>query len=163
MKGKVTFDGFDDLERRFRAAGPKAREPLFGALKDGAQRMENRAKKGIAKGPKTGKVYTQRFATNRKTGQVFAYGKRVPHQASAPGEYPAGDTSNLEGGIRHEPVSETAERLHIDLQANAAYAAPLELKPPEKGGRPFLGRAADEEADSVVEDAIDRLIAGGLP
>lgn len=161
MKGRVEFSGFDELIGELRAAGPKAREPLFGAVRDGAPRIVNRAKQGIAKGPKTGKVYTQRFATS-KSGNVFAYGSRPPHRASAPGEYPAADTGKLMGSI-HDPqeVSLTPTHLTIDIDANAAYAAALEFKPPERGGRPFLSKAAEEEAPAIVADAEARLKAAG--
>jgi hypothetical protein len=161
MKGRVEFEGFDEIIREFSAAPGKARGPLFGALRDGAPRVVNRAKRGIAKGPKTGKIYTTRFATGRN-GNVFAYGSRPPHQASAPGEYPAGDTGRLMGSI-HDPVQhdQTPTRLVIDIDVNAAHAAPLEFKPAEKGGRPFLSRAAEEEAPAIFADAEARLKAAG--
>lgn len=162
MKGRVEFEGFDEIMREFAGAGAKARGPVFGALRDGAPRIVNRAKRGIAKGPKTGKVYTQRFATG-KSGNVFAYGSRPPHQASAPGEYPAADTGKLMGSI-HDPEQtfESATELHIDIDVNAAHAAPLEFKPPERGGRPFLSKAADEEAPAIVADVETRLKAAGV-
>lgn len=162
MKGRVEFEGFDALISEFRGAGSRAREPLFGAMRDGAPRIVNRAKRGIAKGPKTGKIYTQRFATS-KSGHVFAYGSRPPHQASAPGEYPAADTGRLMGSI-HDPqeVFVSATQVAIDIDVNAEYAAPLEFKPAERGGRPFMGRAADEEAPAIVADAEARLKAAGV-
>lgn len=163
MKGQVEFDGFDEFEARLRRAGDKAAGPFFGALEDGAQNMENRAKRGIAKPPKTGRVYTHRLLTNKKTGGIFAAEKRVPHQASAEGEWPARDTGHLDGGIRHGVVSRTKLVLEIDLEAPAEYAEPLEFKPPNRGGRPFLSRAADEEAPAVVAEAERRMDAEGLP
>ncbi|HRE45341.1 MAG TPA: hypothetical protein PKY87_15400, partial [Terricaulis sp.] len=63
--------------------------------------VQETAVRGIAEGPKTGRVYTQRFAVN-KHGYIFAYGSRPPHQASAPGEYPASDTGTLMGSIWNE-------------------------------------------------------------
>jgi len=139
MKGSVRLEGFDRLERILERAGERAIEPIHDAMAAGGQTVENAAKRGIAKGPKTGRIYTQRFATGRN-GNVFAYGKRVPHQASAEGEYPASDTGTLMRSIRNYLKERTATFIHQVVEAAAKHARPLEFKPPERGGRPFLLR-----------------------
>lgn len=159
MKGgfRINVLGIDHLRETFEKNADRAREPLFSALRDGAHLVVRAAKDGIRKGPKTGVVYTHRFP------DVFAGGPRrsknrrgAPHQASAPGEYPAADTGNLMRSIHdeHETPAEAAaygDGFDIVVAADAEYAAPLEFKPPEKGGRPFLRRALWEQADAVVE------------
>ncbi|MBI1188315.1 MAG: hypothetical protein GC206_13455 [Alphaproteobacteria bacterium] len=102
---------------------------------------------------------------------------RTPHQASAPGEYPAADTGNLARSIYaaermevedsiDEHAPETSKGLgegNISawIEAEAEYAAPLEYKEPERGGRPFLRRALSETAEAIYE-AIVRVLAGRL-
>ena len=64
---------------------------------------------------------------------------RRTHQASARGEYPATDTGNL--------VSRTFVEFGSDYGAvytNVWYGRALELRPPERGGRPWLTRAWGE-------------------
>jgi hypothetical protein len=165
MKGgfRINVLGIDHLRETFEKNADRARQPLFEGLREGAHLVVRTAKDGIRKGPKTGRVYTHRFPS------VFAGGARRPqdrrgrpHQASAPGEYPAADTGNLMRSIHdeHEKPAEAAEAgdaYVIEVAADAEYAAPLELKPPEKGGRPFLRRALWESEDAIVKFCEDRL------
>lgn len=144
---RVRIEGFDALERDLTARSQAARDAVFKGVRNGGQAIENRAKVGIAKGPKTGKLYYR--------------GRKKPHQASAPGQYPAADTGNLMRSIRHYVARETDTALTVILQAAAKYAKPLEYKPPERGGRPFLRRAAQEERASIFADIERRLRATG--
>jgi hypothetical protein len=149
----------EDIERTLDKLFQASKEAAFESVRHGAHKVVRRAKEGIAKGPKTGRVYTHRFPS------VFAGGPRrdedarsTPHQASAQGEYPAADTGNLMRGIHdeHGVASEAAGRpedtFGAEIIAEAEYAIALELKPPEKGGRPFLGRALLESAEEIVDD-----------
>ena len=58
------------------------------------------------------------------------------HQASAQGEYPATDTGRLVSGTFIEFGDDYAA-----VYTNVEYGRTLELRPPERGGRPWLTRA----------------------
>lgn len=134
---------------------------------DAVEVVRSRAVEGIAKGPKTGRIYTQRVARG-PNGGIFFYGSRPPHQASAPSEYPAADTGTLMGSIWADveagmdralgeaggavlslnALVDAEMRISGLVGADAEYAAPLEYKPTERGGRPFLRRSlAESQAD----------------
>ena len=160
MKGgfRINVLGIDHLRETFEKNADRARGPLFQAIRDGAHLVVRTAKDGIRKGPKTGVVYTHRFPDVFPGGPRRArYRRGHPHQASAPGEYPAADTGNLMRSIHdeHEKPAEVAEAgedaFAAIIAADAEYAAPLELKPEEKGGRPFLRRALWESEDAIIE------------
>jgi hypothetical protein len=102
-------------------------------MKGAAQLIANDAKVRVARGPKTGRLYTTRFLTNRTTGRVFPTEDRVPHQASAPGEAPATDTGKLVSSI----VSD-AKGLTGFVQARSAYAVHLEYGTRRMAARPFM-------------------------
>lgn len=102
-------------------------------LKGCAQIVANDAKQSVARGPKTGRIYTTRFARNRSTGRIFPVGTRVPHQASAPGEAPATDTGKLVGSIVADAKDGVAT-----VEARSAYALWLEYGTRYMLPRPFL-------------------------
>lgn len=102
-------------------------------LKGAAQLVANDAKRAVARGPKTGRIYTTRFLTNRQTGRIFPTESRVPHQASAPGEAPATDTGKLLSSI----VSD-AQGLKAWVEARSAYAVHLEHGTRHMAARPFM-------------------------
>lgn len=103
--------------------------------------------------PKSGRVYGGQqqvtfTATTRKTSTLpsgaqvqSAYGRRVSftantpeHQASAPGEAPAIDTSNLANSITVEATGPTEVTIHV----GADYAADLEFGTVHMAARPFV-------------------------
>lgn len=145
------------LAERLRDQPFQVTDALVPVIALAGQKVANHAIEGINSPPKTGRVYTQRFARG-PNGGLFAYGSRPPHQASAPGEYPAADTGNLARTIfadQQEDVAasaETLEEIVANVYAEAEYAAPLEFKPEERGGRPFLRRAAGELTDEIHDD-----------
>lgn len=165
----LTIEGIDEtIEELERNLGEPAIDLFMGAHRDFVEHIENRAKEGIASGPKTGRVYTTRFFTRGRgpTRTLHSYGSRPPHQASARGQYPASDTGNLMRTIYSDVYDElaTAQLGPADVQmslnlsdlveaegqirgevgCDAEYAVPLEYKDPSEGGRPFLRRAAAE-------------------
>jgi hypothetical protein len=167
---RITLEGDERLVARLAALSETASREARAALERSVNHVRDRAVAGIANGPKTGEIYTQRFATGAN-GNVFAYGSRTPHRASAPGEYPAADTGNLmrsiyaevDQGLAGLDADDLGTQLAFDLNeriadaerlvgvvgAEAEYAAPLEYKPPERGGRPFLRRALTESGDDI--------------
>lgn len=165
MKGgfRINVLGIDHLRETFEKNADQARRPLFEGLREGAHLVVRTAKDGIRKGPKTGRVYTHRFPSVFVGGPRRAQDRRgQPHRASAPREYPAADTGNLMRSIHDEhekPVdaAEAGDGFTIEVAAEAEYAVPLELKPPEKGGRPFLRRALWESRGAIVTLCENRL------
>lgn len=165
---RVSLQGEAELIAKLSRLEGIAHQGALKAVRESVERVRTRAVEGIANGPKTGAVYTQLFATSQ-FGGVFAYGSRPPHQASAPGEYPAADTGNLMRSIWAEveeglalALADAGEavltidehigassQIHGTIGADADYAAPLEYKPPERGGRPFLRRALAESGAEI--------------
>jgi hypothetical protein len=99
-----------------------------------------------------GRVYTQYFRTNRRTGGIFPVGDRpTPHRASAPGDPPARDVGRL-----MESIAVTKRATAEDLTAEtgprkqsfqgAYYAAFLEYGTRKIEPRPFVRPTADAVA-----------------
>lgn len=121
-------------------------------MKGAAQLVANDAKVRVARGPKTGRVYTTRFLTNRTTGRIFPSEPRVPHQASAPGEAPATDTGKLAGSI-----VAGAKGLTATVEARSVYAIHLEYGTRRMAARPFLVPAFEanrQRAGDLIRAAV---------
>lgn len=115
------------------------------SLKGIAQLVANDAKRAVARGPKTGRVYTKRFKTNRQTGRIFPTEDRVPHQASAPGEAPATDSGKLVGSIVAD-----AKGLEAFIEARSQYAVHLEYGTRGMAARPFLRPAVERNRERTL-------------
>lgn len=173
---RVEILGAERLAGKFRDMPRSALDLMIDPLVKGADAVRNRAIEGINSPPKTGRVYTHRFWTDDQ-GRVRRGEARTPHQASAPGEYPAADTGNLARSIYaaeridvessiDEAAAETQKgvgdgNISAWIEADAEYAAPLEYKEPERGGRPFLRRALSELAEQIHE-SVARALEGRL-
>ena len=127
----LKIEGAEDVARQLGNTGERARKALVKGLFASAMIVRSAAVRGIAKGPKTGNIYTR---------------GKVKHRASAPDEYPAGDTGNLARSLHHEvdPI-----KLEGRVEASANYAVPLEYKAKSRGGRPFLTRAYTENIERI--------------
>lgn len=141
-----------------------------------ASEIETDAKVRIQTGTKSGRFYRvksirRRYATEGRRarllraagarGKETASGKKFyvigykVRQASASGEAPANDTSNLVNGIRARRVA----RLVAETTASAEYAEILE----ERRNRPFFGPAVEKIEDrieEIVSQAIDEQLPG---
>lgn len=89
--------------------------------------------------PKSGNTYT-----SRKTGK--------PHQASAPGEAPAVETTNLVDSFQTEEL----EDLSAELFSEVIYGAILE----DKRDRPFSEPAIERALPDIEEDIFERIESG---
>jgi len=96
-----------------------------------ALRIEETAKTSMA-GPKSGRMYGA-------------------HQASAPGESPAIDTSNLANSIGTEAMGGASHMVY----AGTEYALSLEFGSPRVAPRPFLGPAASQEEPEFLREMAD--------
>jgi HK97 gp10 family phage protein len=126
-------------------------------LKGCAMVVANDAKQSVARGPKTGRIYTTRFATNRTTGGVFPTGERVPHQASAAGEPPATDTGKLVGSIVGD-----GKGLRAYVEARSVYAVWLEYGTRRIAARPFMVPAFErnrERCANLMRAAISSAVS----
>lgn len=116
----VTTNRFPDIARRLPLeAGEIVEETIA--------RIEERIKVGMA-GAKSGRLYG-------------------PHQASAPGEMPAMDTTNLAGNINSEMETATSGVVHT---GSVDYAVHLEYGTVNMAARPFMTPAAEMERPEFV-------------
>lgn len=91
-----------------------------------------------------------------KSGRVYSRGNGREHQASAPGEMPAIDLSNLANSVQAEMDGRTAGAVYT----NAEYAGHLEYGTVNMEARPFFTPAAEaarpgfQRRMSQLEDAL---------
>jgi HK97 gp10 family phage protein len=97
------------------------------ATEAGAQMVLNDAKRSIARGPKSGRIYTRRG---------------IEHQASAPGEPPATDTGALIASGRADAVMGPRWVRGV-VEFKAPYAVHLEYGTRNMAPRPFLNPAIE--------------------
>ena len=100
-----------------------------------AYNVENKAKRLLTLHG-GGRVYTTRFWRD-KDGRLRRGGRRVPHQASAPGMPPASDTGRLLTSIHHS-VTGVLDTLEARVGTDVNYALYLELGTRYMAPRPFL-------------------------
>lgn len=93
----------------------------------------------ITSGAKTGRVYTR---------------DGVKHQASAPGESPAGDTGDLAGKIGTS-IDEGA--LVETIEFYSAHARPLEYGTAKMAPRPFARVAVVNKRGEITADIADEI------
>lgn len=103
--------------------------------------VQNKARKSILAGPKTGNIYTR---------------GRIAHQASAPGEAPANDTGRLVASIVR---SLQVELIAVDITAGTEYATWLEYGTRHMAARPFLRPAVVQSLPRIIQ--VLRAIIGG--
>ncbi|MGE4043317.1 MAG: HK97-gp10 family putative phage morphogenesis protein [Acetobacteraceae bacterium] len=108
-------------------------------------KVEEKAKKAIMNGPKTGRVYRK-----GKKGRIL-------HQASAPGEAPANDTGRLVNSIHTEAKGDGSV---VTVSAGSGvvdYAAALEFGTSKMAARPFFNPAL-EQAKPEIEALMKRAV-----
>lgn len=115
----------------------------------GAQAIADTAVDKIDSPPKTGRIY-------RSKGN-----KKEMHQASAPGEAPAGDTNELGGGISTRLVESTSTHVIVEAGAKAPYAVALELGTPKMEPRPFMTPAYRENREDIRR-SVERTVARAI-
>ena len=139
---KMTLQGDKELIKALRKLGTAGEKHAKTAVFATAFKIDSDAKKAIANGPKTGRVYTEIFRTIN--GRVVPVGERAgnnlsaSHQASAPGEAPASDTGRLIGSGKA-----TSDGLSATVNFAAKYAEWLEFGTVKMAERPFLRPAVE--------------------
>lgn len=135
--------------RRF---SEEVQRAVAASLEAGAVLVANDAKRSIAQGPKTGRVYEYRYKTNRATGGIFPVEKRsVPHQASAPGQPPATDEGRLVGSIVSDAIDTKGEGLVAIVEAQTEYAKFLEYGTKRMAPRPFMLPAFERNRQRIAD------------
>lgn len=86
--------------------------------------------------------------TGPKTGRIYKRGA-VTHQASAPGESPAGDTGDLASKIA---TSVNAEALTGSVEFSSAHAKHLEYGTRNMAPRPYARVAVAHKAPEIGKD-----------
>ena len=121
IAARLTHNRFPEIAAKLPREAAKITEKT-------ALRIEETAKTSMA-GPKSGRMYGA-------------------HQASAPGESPAIDTSNLANSIGTEAMGGASHMVY----AGTEYALSLEFGSPRIAPRPFLGPAASQEEPEFLRD-----------
>lgn len=106
------------------------------------------AERGVRAAVLDAEAITKTLLSQPGTGRIYARGKTVQHQASAPGEPPAPDTGRLRNSIVTEVTRSNVEVVGI-VAVNTEYAAKLELGTERMKRRPFLSRVPTEFADRL--------------
>lgn len=150
MKLSVHVEGVNDLIKRLANLGEDAQQMTLDAVEDIALATHQYAVEGIARGPKTGRVYDTRFWTDGQ-GRLRRGEDRVAHQASAPGEYPSSDYGRLVESVDYElPQGDTAiARVGTVID----YGPMLEFGTSKMAARPWL-LPSFEKAKAEVEGTL---------
>jgi HK97 gp10 family phage protein len=134
MRISITARSVVDFDALARAQQDAVEE----AVRAGTVMVANDAKRAVAQGPKTGRVYNRHG---------------VEHQASAPGEPPATDTGRLIGSIVTdvEPNGPGNTGPVGAVEARVEYAAWLEFGTRRIAPRPFLRPALERNMPRIRE------------
>ena len=137
---QVVWRGAEDTEAGLRMLPAKARRGAIKGLEAISLLLQNRARRGIQKGPKTGRLYRRRA---------------IPHRASAPGEFPATDTGFLVTSVIAHVDMESLEAV---LSSGILYAKWLELGTRKMSPRPFLVptlKSVSKDAPRLLKKTIE--------
>jgi HK97 gp10 family phage protein len=149
------IEGLEDTLKAFNRLGKTGRREAEKALDAGAQAVRTTAIKKIQRGTKTGRVYTEIFATIG--GKVIPVGERsegnnlsASHKASAPGESPATDTGFLVSSIKAD-----RNGLSAKVFSSLQYAFWLEYGTTKMEARPFITPALFENERFIIDKMVE--------
>ena len=128
------------LEKRLIKAARDGNTHVLQAIARSALWVEGTAKKKIATGRRTGKIY-------RRAGKI--------HQASREGEPPKTDSGHLVASITHYRSKD--DSLAYDVAAFASYAKGLEFGTMKVKPRPFLVPSLTENRKKINEAILKAL------
>lgn len=144
MSGVVTVEiNTDRLVMKCAKMSAATSRALSRAINRGAFEVQKHAREGIANPPKTGRLYGA-ASDVAKVERELAGGKKASkaarrrvHRASAPGEYPAGDTGRLGKSVQIV-LSRPGPVLESVIWTGVSYAKALEYGTRQIAARPFL-------------------------
>jgi len=125
--------GMDRLTRKLQSMPPESTREVKKAIAQSAFLVEMTAKKAIAHGKKSGKVYKRRG--------IF-------HRASAAGEAPATDTGRLISTITHQALLDGLEMI---VGTALKYGAYLEFGTHRIAARPWLAPSLRQNSRKIVK------------
>lgn len=132
---KIEVDGLQELLGQLNRLGAGGDDVMIEVITDVVTDTHAFAVAGIERGPKSGRVYDTRFFTDAQ-GRLRRGEPRPPHQASAPGQYPASDTGRLAGSVRMELPQ--PGRIEGRVGTAVAYGPMLEFGTSRMAARPWL-------------------------
>jgi hypothetical protein len=115
-----SYSSLQRIERRTRDA---IRSAFYNFGKD----LKQESRRLIKEPPKTGRIYVLRIG-----------GKRIVHQASAPGEAPANLTGKLRASVNYNVSRANEIRFGAGSEGDVEYAKTLELGDSRIKKRPYL-------------------------
>ena len=118
------------------AVAKAANAAIENAMRGAVQIVVNDAKRSVARGPKTGRVYRR---------------GNITHQASAPGEPPATDTGVLVNSIVGDVTRAQNNQVQGYVRAGAGYAGYLEFGTRRMAARPFLFPAIERNRVAIQQ------------
>ena len=124
---RIVYNRFPELAQRFP-------DVVRGIVRDTAEAVAS---------------YSREAMRQPKSGRVYKLSKNISHQASAPGEAPAVDTSALINSIQVEMTGKT----QATVSTNIEYAAALEFGTSDGhiAARPFFRPAVRRVKDRFIE------------
>lgn len=111
--------------------------PVAQIIEQAAYRVENMAKR-LVSGPGSGGLYLPGVKFFRRGAKLYRWERASAHEASAPGEPPAGDTGMLLVSLHHTSPQDDGISLVCRVGSDLDYAAYLELGTRYMAPRPFL-------------------------
>ena len=136
MDFSVKVEGLDKIQRATREVQKAVDDELRRGLFAAAKHVEGEAKRSIAAGGKTGRIYKRRT---------------VVHRASAAGEAPATDTGRLVNSITSYPAGASLESTVVAGRGTVKYASLLEFGTRFIAPRPFMFPALEKSKDWIRE------------
>ncbi len=159
MDFSVKIEGLEKLTKQMTVMAPLINAELDKALFISAKKVEEEAKRSIAEGNKSGKIYTHFLLTNKRTGGIFPSRLRdKPHRASAPGQAPAQDSGALSRSINTRVQKSAKEALIVAGNSLAKYARFLEFGTSKMAARPFMVPALEKSKAFIrarLNEAVD--------
>lgn len=140
MTATIRLDGSAEFQRALQGMSARVRAEVADEVMSVALDLQADAKRSIARGPKTGRVYRR--------------GNRT-HQASAPGQPPASDTGRLVNSVEFDKVG----AFTATVGSNLIYALHLEYGTRKMAARPFFRPAVErmrKQFMARLEDAVER-------
>ena len=137
---KATILNEKRLAKRLAKVSKEGSRGVLQAVARGALLVEGKAKKKIASGRRTGRIYER---------------GNIKHQASSAGEPPKTDTGHLIASITHYKSDD--DNLSYEVAAFASYAKGLEFGTLKVKPRPFLVPSLEENKVKIAEGILKAL------
>jgi len=146
---KVEIEGIDDLMADLKRLGTISEEAVVDTINDIAMDTQQEAVRGIERGPASGRTYDTRFWTDAQ-GRLRKGEPRVPHTASAPGQFPMSDTGRLASNVEFE-VATNSKPVAV-VGTNIVYGAYLEFGTSNMEARPWLMPSFRKATNNVAKE-----------